>query len=230
VRTRPYEREAELGAPVLAWLRDQGWEVWEEVQIGRLSPVADIVARRDGLIWIIELKRSLSLAVLGQAWDWQFTSHYASVAVPFTRDSRSRRFAYAVARRFGIGVLRVEAGEVLESQAPAKNRRPIRIELWETLLHDELKHWGAAAGSMSGHWTPFRATERALARYVKEHPGCSLKEAIDNIHTHYHSSATARSALGQWIRKGVITLVRAKKDKGRIALWPAERQGGRSEA
>jgi hypothetical protein len=71
--------ETDIARPVVAWLQAQGWTVYQEVQ--HQGCVADIVAVRGPLLWVIECKAQLGLAVLGQALGWQGHAHAISVAV-----------------------------------------------------------------------------------------------------------------------------------------------------
>lgn len=73
-------REEDLGPPVVAWLTAWGWDVYQEVVVG--DGVADIVATRGPVVWIIELKLSFSLSLLDQAYHRRRYAHRVSVAVP----------------------------------------------------------------------------------------------------------------------------------------------------
>jgi hypothetical protein len=53
-----------------------------------------------------------------------------------------------------------------------------------------------------------------------EHPGCSMKEALDNIETHYASKASARSSMVVWIERGKVPSVRLERDGRRLILKP----------
>ena len=83
--------EVELARPVVAWLRLQRWEVYQEVQMGNGGPVADIVARLGNLYWVVECKTKFGLAVMDQAHGWLGYAHLVSVAVPVLHRSGDRR-------------------------------------------------------------------------------------------------------------------------------------------
>ena len=111
--------EQDIAAQVVEWLSGGEWEIYQEVQPSRNERVADIVAVRGSVYWIIETKRSLSISVLEQAWSWSGHSHLRSVAVPALKRSnnpfrgtnfRPRRFAQTVAKEFGIGVITINDG------------------------------------------------------------------------------------------------------------------------
>jgi hypothetical protein len=119
-------KETEVAAAVVAWLEEAGWDVYQEVQVKRFGRIADIVAVMERRVWIIECKTSLSMAVIGQAYDWQESVHWVSVAVPILAKRKGGypirgqrpRFVNRVLRDYGIGLIKVERKETF-GQAPA---------------------------------------------------------------------------------------------------------------
>ena len=112
-------KETEIAAAVVRWLVDMEWTVYQEVSLG--GRVIDLVATRGPLVWAIECKVSLGLAVLEQAYGLLGYAHYVSVAVrePTSEDSVVRWFAeQVVAAEHGIGVL--EVGETYNEDYTAK--------------------------------------------------------------------------------------------------------------
>ena len=95
-------------------------------------------------------------------------------------------------------------------------------------LHEGYRQCAKAGSADGGHWTPFRNTCQAVARYVVEHPGCTLKELIDKVDTHYNSSATARACLAKWIGRGVVAGVRARLEGRQLHLYPGEASNAES--
>ncbi|HBD94493.1 MAG TPA: hypothetical protein DC057_10030, partial [Spirochaetia bacterium] len=71
-------KETEIAEIVIDWLEKQHWDVYQEVPVN--SGFADIFAVRNGLVWVIETKTSLSFDVMEQAFRREV--HYRSVAVP----------------------------------------------------------------------------------------------------------------------------------------------------
>lgn len=59
--------EQQVAEIVVAWLESLGADVYQEVECG--TGVADIVARIGAELWIVEVKTSLSLALLCQAME-----------------------------------------------------------------------------------------------------------------------------------------------------------------
>ena len=95
-------------------------------------------------------------------------------------------------------------GDVREIVHPKLNRHTNNKRLIER-LHERNKR--SLPGSKSGDSakiTAFGVTVENAVRYVRRHPGCTLKEMVDNIGHHYDSNILARKNLYQWIHKGII--------------------------
>lgn len=216
-------RETDLASHVVDWLAADGWDVYQEVQPGMFAHIADIVAVRRGLLWVIECKLTLSLEVIGQAEYWRQMANWSSVAVPLVRHTSGRSAARRVCHLFGVGVLTVTRdGAVQVTAAPAMNRKP--LDRLRNALHESQKTAAMAGTNRGGRSTPFRRTCEQLARYVSQHPACLLKEAIDAGQHHYASDSTARSCLAKWIKLGRVDGVRLERDGRKIRLFPRENQ------
>lgn len=200
--------EADLASGVQDWLVDQGWDVYPEVRPACGWPRADLVARIDGRVWVVECKLSLSLAVIEQADDWAAWCHWRSVAVPDTNRARKLRRGQRIAEKMcgllGIGVLRVaRSGVVQQVRFPVLNRRLAGTQLLDALCEAQKEE--GVAGSRNNYFTPFRRTRRDLVDYVREHPGTSMEAAVEAVAHHYRRDTTAAVALCKWVRAGVIS-------------------------
>lgn len=241
-RDRPWPAtEADIAAPVIAWLREEGWGVHQEVRVHGGGNVADIVAVNAGLIWAIEVKRSLSFAVMEQAWEWSDYAHRVSVAVPrkeqrhYGRNKGSRLQEW-VMRKLGVGLLIVtnpvwsKAPRVEEAvpctkmrikRLRAKDRGVFIQDMRRALANHEPDF--AAAGTPSGKvWSPFQGTVRAAVSYVKHRPGCTLKELVEGIDHHYASDSGARQCLSRYVQTGVIKELRIDWDVRPAKVYPAD--------
>jgi hypothetical protein len=235
-------KETEVAAPVVSWLSQQGWEVYQEVSV-RGGRRADIVAVKDGLLWIVEAKTTLNLEVMGQAAEWKGWCHLISFAVP----ARSGAFRYAMRRGvltnrarkvvramnevYGVGCMVVLMGGALMNPAdrvhvdyrPVEAENPRMADYVRGSLCEEQKTF-AQAGSAGTYWTPYKGTCERLRRYVAAHPGCSVSEAVANIETHYASKASAKVCLLDRAKEGQVPGVRADEvQRGRrtlFFLWP----------
>lgn len=207
-------KETDLGEFVISHLCGDGWDCYQEVAMkGR---VADIVACRDRLIHVVELKTSFGLAVLSQAHFWSRRVHLASIAVPtVSRFGRDRGFGMQLCRDYGIGVFSVDgSGYVYQAVNPRLNRAADRNrrEILDRL--DPIQKTFAKAGNNQGlHWSPFKDTVLRLTRIVADQPGVPLSDAIRLLQHHYASDASARSSLKKWIEAGKIRGVRSEGRK-----------------
>lgn len=214
--------EQDVAAIVVAWLEHMGADVYQEVTVR--GGVADIVARIGAETWIVEVKTSLSLALLTQAYERRRLCHRVYVAAPYTRNIRD---VGELAKAIGIGLLVIYTGDFgwessrydygqpkVEQLVDSCrwNRRP--VELTSRLVPEHKTHAKAGALGAGGRWTPWRNTCEQLARVVRNAPGISLKDAIADIRHHYASNAGARASLRRWIDEGKVEGVR--RENGRL--------------
>lgn len=191
--------ETELAKRVIRWLSEQHWDVYQEVEFRGQGGVADIVAVRDGKLWIIECKTSLTWTVLEQAEKWR--AHFRSVAVPDS-NSRGRTTALKVAKYYlKVGVIEVE-DRVYSFPPPLMREFHKSSKFKISQLKPEHKTF-CEAGSIYGHYTPYRATMDQVKKYVIAHPGCTIKEIVANLKDyHYANDKSAlsciRTALCNW--------------------------------
>jgi len=219
------KKEVELARFVVSNLQEARWEVFQEVSCGEGR--ADIVARLGPLVRVVETKLSLSSALVEQAYWWRPYANYIHVAVPVQRRSRQtkgRHVMKVLLDHLGIGLLEVnDYGGVVET-VKAQLRRKIFPRLGDALC-DEFKIWGEAGNANNEYYTPWRDTCKRWARYVKMHPGCSLKKIMDECGHHYRADSTARSSMSLHIREGRVGGVRIEREGRLIRLYPDETDG-----
>ena len=211
--------EQTLAQGVVCWLRDQDWIVYQEVQ-GCISGCrADIVAKRGPLLWIIEVKRAMGLALLDQAVGWLGMAHHVSVA--YATGCLGRTVTLML-RTTGIGAIRVgtewEKPTVVETWAPRLQRRIRENNIGRWVVESQ-QNFAPAGNADSLYWSPFRETCRKVAAYVADHPGCTVKQMIDAVRHHYESSKTARSAMAHWIKTGKVRGVEARLEGPKLRLY-----------
>lgn len=214
------QRIAEL---VVAYLEASGADVYQEVAVS--GGVADIVARVQAELWIVEVKTSLSLALLTQAMERRRLAHRVYVAAP---QSKTIGDFGVLCQELGIGLLvvrpdayseRSRVTELIESER--FNRRP--VELASKLRPEHKTHAKAGAIGGGGRWTPFRDTCEQLLSVVRETPGITVSEAVAKIRHHYSSDRCARSSLATWIGEGKVDGVSIDRDTRPATLHPADR-------
>jgi hypothetical protein len=215
--------EASLAARVVDWLSEQGWTVYQEVQLGYAGRIADIVAVQNRLVWVVECKTAFGAAVVDQAWHWTGLANYVSVAVPF-----SRRYTCldAFCKEHGIGIITVSRFEDIgnhcqEQREPKLNRLARRTTILN-ILTEEHKTFAAAGNCCGRRFTPFQQTCGEARGFVKENPGCTMKQLVDGIRTHYQAKSTARACLRKWIECGHVEGLEIRAEGKNLTVWSKE--------
>jgi len=202
--------EASLAAKVVQYLQEDKWEVYQEVKFSKYlgSPIADIVAVRNNLLWIIECKRSLTLDVMEQASSWKVPLR--SVAVPYSksRHIKNRKqnggyIGYRIAKDYlKIGIIVVGSTLITEPVSP-----PILREFYKNgkylkgLLVEEQKsgEYSVAGSKGGGYYTPYQKTIKYVKDYISRNPGVTFKEIIDyidgNRYHHYSTPGSMKQSL-----------------------------------
>lgn len=220
------ETEEEMAGLVVAWLKAEGWDVYQEVALGS---VADIVAKRGPVLWVIETKRSMTFAVIGQADHWKRYAHLVSVAVPHAKKSDGRYMAHKVCQQWGIGVLDVyQSGRVNVAVEPRFRRQRMAKRL-AGVLRPEQQTYAAAGNARGLRWSQWKDTCDKMRRAVEARPGVTLGEVLKGITHHYASASSARSSMKQWLELGRVEGIRMEPDGRKIRLYPKETHGEESK-
>lgn len=214
--------EADVGDIVIDYLKGMNHEVYCEVDsgYGRI----DIVSVCGSVVTAIELKKSLTFHLLGQAIARSWHAHRTIIAFPHPSRYYDKEAALkAINEKYGVGVWLVKDYSnyghgfrhmsINETIAPKFNRKA-NVEWTKTALKEEQKN--QRAGVNKGQWSPFRDTKERLILYVKRHPGCTIKDAMSEIKHHYTKNSSACSNMGTWIKQGVIKEI--ERVDGRLYL------------
>lgn len=195
-------KEYELAEKFIESFNGTDYEIYQEIEtyIG----IADIVLKHANFTWAIEVKTSLSLQVIAQAWYNQMIYNFSSICVPSPRRtcSKGADFAHKACADKGIGIFKIDRyGNVSEILKAKFNRQILKHRI---NLVDQQKTYAKAGNANGDRWTPFNQTVSELKRYIKKYPGCKLKDALMNIGHHYASLSSAQNSIRQWINSGVI--------------------------
>lgn len=216
--------EETIGEAVVDWLSGMPWEVYQEVQPRADGPVADIVAVADPVVWIIECKASLTMALMQQALERQGWANYVSIAVPqiVGGDYRQRTFPYLILREKGIGCIETTPyGSPHEVIKPRLQRGAITRHV-RACLTEQHKDYAKAGNARGDRLTPFSRTCDSLRDAAIKEPGLLFTEIVEKINHHYASQSAAKSALYGWIKIGKVKGVKFVKEKGRLKIYPKE--------
>ncbi len=216
--------EIELAKEVITYLENDGWDVYQEVPIGRGGEkVADIVAKRGRVIWIIETKTSFTVDVISQAYWWHNHAHFVSVAVASMSDNKVGKFKKDICQTYGIGVIVWEQTKlyscIKEHVRPKLNRHALTTI--DKYLTPDMKTFCPAGAQSDRHrLTPFRITVRELISIVSAQPGIALKDAINLLKkSHYASRQSAVASIKELIDNGTIKELALQKDGRKLLVF-----------
>jgi hypothetical protein len=164
------------------------------------------------LTYVVELKTSLSLAVLDQAIHWAGFAHWVSIAVPFSSTRRRGGSASSdLMQRWGIGYLEVDRGaNVVRYHRPRLNRKPyaperiVRACVPECSASAPVLRAGSYGGGFS---TEFSRTLDRVAKAIRGMVKISgapipFKTVIAETEHHYSRDSVAVAQLSRWIEAG----------------------------
>jgi len=223
--------EEALCSVLIDWLEEEGWDVYQEVSFH--SWVADIVAVRRKIIWVIEAKTGYNMTVMEQAHRWLSYAHLVSVATPDIKKRKGHFMADSILRYYGIGRLVVPApinfrgrNEIVVRQGiyPKYNRKRGMLKKSAQRLLDTLrpehKTWAKAGSQHGKRVTAFGLTRDKVQKIVKENPGITLHDLINKIDHHYSSDSGARRYIALYVTTGVIGGVRIDREGRRLRFYP----------
>lgn len=192
-------KETELAQKFVEYL--SCFDLYFEVDFRRS---VDIVAIEGNISMAFEVKTTFNFKVLEQAVENAKHFHYSYICVPNFFDSMFQR---QLCRDYGVGLLVYEKSyshQVEERISPRLNRHASISALKKRLSEENKKSIPGSKNGASGKITSFGVTVENLCFYVRRHPGCTIKEAIESISHHYSSPQSARSNILRWIKEGVI--------------------------
>lgn len=209
-------READLYAPIKAFLTRQGYDVKGEIG------AADVMALRDGEPpVIVELKVGFSLTLFHQAITRLALTDLVYIAVFKPKGKRALKDNVAMARRLGIGVLTVrERDGTVEAQcdpgpyAPRKNKK----KQGQMLREFERRVGDPNEGGATRHGiiTAYRQDAIRCARFLAVH-GASKGAKVAEWTEVPHATRIMRDDHYGWftkVSKGIYDL----SEQGRIGL------------
>jgi hypothetical protein len=126
----PFYLESELVKPVVRYLKEQGFIVKREVQIGFCR--ADIIAFKDKKVISVELKLDDWKKAIIQAKNYQLGTDYVYLAFPLLKSFKLLRKAETLLKKEGIGLLTVNEDtckvcKIIEARQSRRNLGTITL-------------------------------------------------------------------------------------------------------
>jgi len=214
-----FATEKELALPVIHHLKENGFDVWQEVQFN--SAIHDIVAVKDNRIHIIECKLSLTLGVMAQAHGARGNGHMTYIAVPAPDKNRRGRMTYldrgfslTICQKFGIGVFYVHprpdwAEDTIQHRVSSEVD-PVMQDTDCYLYQRQMKKLATiprafceSGGNGGGYYTPYKGTIKNVKDVIAAFPGINLSSLISELggKHHYAHDQSARSSLKNALKK-----------------------------
>lgn len=195
-------KESDLAKLIIEYYEDMGYEAYKEVvNTGRGKNRADIIVVKDGKYTVIETKLSFGLTVIEQCFKWKPFSHFSYVCIPRSAKRNSRIFGYNICRDFGVGVIDVgKNGDIKVIHESSYTSEPDLPQLYEEQKDQE----AGSKPTKDSYITPFKITCRKLVEYITENGDVPLLSAVKEIEHHYKSDTSAKNALNNLIKMGVL--------------------------
>jgi len=226
-------KETKLGELVIEWLQRErpGWEIFQEIQPRGYGSIADIVCiNKADLVWIIELKTTLNLAVIRQAYSWHVD--YRSIAVISAKRQASideRNWWYRYMKfKMQIGTISVSPFGLVSEKYSPDIYNYINDKVVEKILEicksGKTDGFGVAGGQDGGHWTPYKESMKSVQEFVQNNPGCQAMDIVSALgKLHYANDHSARTnlaknliAVEKWCevkKRGSVDTFYVKEDK-----------------
>lgn len=201
-------KEAQLAQHFVEYLQDS-YDLYYEVRD------VDIIGKSGNILIGVEVKTSLNFKVIEQAYENRTMVNYTYIAVPWSRNSH---FQHKICEMFGIGILsyRSTDGRIREEVKPKFLRRA--YTKWFK-PHPDLKRSKPGSPSGIGVVSAFNITVENIERYVKRHPGCTIKDIFGGIDHHYSGMSSMRGSIYKYINAGIIPTIRIENLEGTYRLY-----------
>lgn len=199
-------KETDLFQPVKEFMEDIGYDVYSEVDPFALgyscyTGRADIVGLHDNIVTVVELKNSLGLSVIEQAYKWKKHAHYVYVAVPVPKRGFNM-FALKILKQEGIGLIEISNvfGNLYASKSnhviPRLNRKAL-VKWKEGIVPEHKNLDGGHSGG--GYVTRYSQMINKVKKYLKmQNKWLSIEQILEKCWTYY---AQPKQSLSHALRK-----------------------------
>lgn len=188
-----------MSEPLCNWLRGMDYVPYAEVPDRWNYRRYDLVGIKNGLIIVIEMKKSLTKGLILQARIGLHVADNVYCAV----STHPRNASIHRCRNLGIGVLEVRGDRVIEIipsciyTKTIESYRDVLLERTRTMVPGGL----AGVPNVKGVG-PAKTVNRLVEAYRMEHPRATWKELYDNVPNHYTSFSSMYGAMRLLKKRG----------------------------
>lgn len=182
-------KEYKLSDPVREYFEKQGYKVYTEIPIA--GSQIDIIAIKNSFIIAVELKTTLSRQLICQCIRHQKDCNVIYAAVPVNPSSRNiERYKNNL-----IGIIKVsdKVEMVLEGSEHnlfSEDKHTRMLNYCETILPGGIGGMPTQIGK-----GPAIECAKRVKNYILDNPGTNWKEIFENVHNHYYTYKSMKSAL-----------------------------------
>jgi hypothetical protein len=197
--------EHELAGYVVNYFLNLGYSVYKEVTDNYRR--ADIVAVKDNITTIIEVKKRFNFEVISQSIYWRSRANYIYIAVPVFSRKRWQSISSGVISyltNMNIGLLTIDKGGIVHSKCTNLPYNHL-INPIQKFLMEEQKTF-AEAGTRGKYWTRFKQTEHHIIEFLKNRPQSTINEIVDNVQYHYSNRLSAKACIRKAFAEGWISV------------------------
>lgn len=213
--------EATLASQLLEYLKNDGWDCYPEALLHYGNGRADIAALKEGKLWILEVKNTLSLRLLEQAIEWAVTKAVNRVSV-VTPIKKITPLVDDICKWKSIGIMTIHSYSGIKNRivAPDLTYNDSKLNKNIESLHPDMKNY--QPGTSNGYSTPYNRTMKVVKEFILQNPGSTLSNVVAGIQHHYSSKASAKSGILSGILRGDIEGIRAIQENNTWILHTSE--------
>lgn len=195
-------KESDMFPYVKKFLEDSGHTVYSEVERGPGGKRADVVAVLGPSVTVVEMKTTLSMEVIEQAYYWIGHANYIYIAIP-KRKRRISDFVHKFLRSHNIGLLEVPVGRehllqpnmsleyymmCIPSRFSRMRGRGRSVD-WKKILKPEHQTWLEGGSNKGGYVTDYKITIQGVKKFLSIRPKqwFTMAEILHHCETHYSS-------------------------------------------
>lgn len=182
-------KERDLYLPLKQFFESDGFEIYAEVPCS--GATADIVARKNNIFIVVEMKTAINLKLIEQVFNWRNKAHFVYAAVP--RRTEISMFARQLLKDAGIGLLVLDIDNRYGDPYCSRIYKMVRAQLnrvpivrWEQHIIPEYSQNIAGVQHPDIKASRYKIMMKHVKRLIERHKdGISIDEIAELIDSYY---------------------------------------------